>query len=114
MPVLPHRARKVRADEYDEWDLFVYMDDENERHLSRIFGGDPEAKCVRLLAFAPGAGLVGEDGKVLPDAQDARAIAQAGANAADVADPWFTGNFDDTYRDVLAGCKGLLTWCRAQ
>ena len=82
--MLPHRARKVRADEYDEWDLFVYMDDENERHLSRIFGSDPETKCVRLLAFAPGAGLVGEDGKVLPDAQDARAIAQAGANAADV------------------------------
>ena len=43
VPVLPHRARKVRADEYDEWDLFVYMDDENERHLSRIFGSDPEA-----------------------------------------------------------------------
>ena len=101
VPVLPHRARKVRADE-------------NERHLSRIFGSDPEAKCVRLLAFAPGAGLVGEDGKVLPDAQDAHAIAQAGANAADVADPWFTGNFDDTYRDVLTGCKGLLTWCQAQ
>ena len=65
VPVLPHRARKVRADEYDEWDLFVYMDDENERHLSRIFGSDPETKCVRLLAFAPGAGLVGEDGKAL-------------------------------------------------
>ena len=40
--------------------------------------------------------------------------AQVGANATDVADPWFTGNFDDTYRDVLAGCKGLLTWCQAQ
>ena len=114
VPVLPHRARKVRADEYDEWDLFVYMDDENERHLSRIFGSDPEAKCVRLLAFAPGAGLVGEDGKVLPDAQDARAIAQAGANAADVADPWFTGNLDDTYRVVLACCKGILNLCLAQ
>ena len=49
VPVLPHRARKVRADEYDEWDLFVYMDDENERHLSRIFGSDPETKpaCFR-------------------------------------------------------------------
>ena len=114
VPVLPHRARKVRADEYDEWDLFVYMDDENERHLSRIVGSDPETKCVRLLAFAPGAGLVDEDGKVAADAQDARVIAQAGANAADVADPWFTGNFDDTYRDVLAGCKGLLTWCQTQ
>ncbi len=103
----------VRADEYDEWDLFVYMDDENERHLSRIFGGDPEAKRASARVRARcGAGRRGR--KVLPDAQDARAIAQAGANAADVADPWFTGNFDDTYRDVLAGCKGLLTWCRAQ
>ena len=101
-------ARRLRRADADEWDLFVYMDDENERHLSRIFGSDPETKCVRLLAFAPGAGLVGEDGKVLPDAQDARAIAQAGANAADVADPWFTGNFDDTYRDVRAGCGALL------
>ena len=69
---------------------------------------------VPVLPHRARKGLVGEDGKVLPDAQDARAIAQAGANAADVADPWFTGNFDDTYRDVLAGCKGLLTWCRAQ
>ena len=50
VPVLPHRARKVRADEYDEWDLFVYMDDENERHLSRIFGSDPETKCVALCS----------------------------------------------------------------
>lgn len=114
VPVLTHRARKVRADEYDNWDLFVYMDDENERHLQCIFGSDSEGKCVRLLAFAQGAGLIDEAGKLTPGAHDAATIAQASAEAADVADPWFTGNFDDTYRDVLTGCKGLLTWCEAR
>ena len=66
VPVLPHRARKVRADEYDEWDLFVYMDDENERHLSRIFGSDPETKCVRLLALLLARGWLTRTGRSCP------------------------------------------------
>lgn len=114
VPVLRHRARKVRCEEYDNWDLIVFMDDENDRHLRRIFGIDPDGKCVRLLAFAPGAGLVGEDGSVLSGAHEAAAVSHASVHAADVADPWFTGNFDDTYRDVLAGCTGLLAWCNAR
>ncbi len=111
VPVVAHRARKVARGEYDEWDLLVYMDGENERHLKRIFGGDPQGKFVRLLAFAPGGGLVDENGAVRPAAHDTAAVAQASAAAADVADPWYTGNFDETYRDVLAGCTGLLAWC---
>lgn len=111
VPVLRHRARKVRCGEYDNWDLIVFMDDENDHHLRRIFGVDPDGKCVRLLAFVPGAGLVGEDGSVLPGAHETAAVSYASVHAADVADPWFTGNFDETYRDVLAGCTGLLTWC---
>ena len=111
VPVVPHRARKVRREECAEWDLFVYMDDENERHLKGIFGTLVEGKFARLLAFAPGAGLVGEDGAVLAGAHDAKAVRAASDAAADVADPWFTGNFDDTYRDVLVGCSGLLAWC---
>jgi len=59
------------------------MDAENERGLRRILGGDPEGKCARLLDFA---GRPGED----------------------VADLRYTGYFDATYRDVLAGCEGLL------
>ena len=91
--------------------VIVFMDDENDHHLRRIFGVDPDGKCVRLLAFVPGAGLVGEDGSVLPGAHETAAVSYASVHAADVADPWFTGNFDETYRDVLAGCTGLLTWC---
>ena len=61
---------------------------ENLHGLESIFGGDPQKKFVRLLDF-------------LPD-DDPR-------HGKDVADPWYTGNFDATYRDVVAGCRGLLS-----
>lgn len=111
VPVVAHRARKVECAEYGDWDLVLYMDDENERHLLRIFGGDAEGKLVRLTAFVSGGELVDLDGAALPDSHDATCLACASATAPDVADPWYTGNFDETYRDVLAGCEGLLAWC---
>lgn len=82
VPVLPHRARQITRAEYARWDYIVYMDAENRHGLMRILNGDPEDKCIRLLD------LVGVD--------------------RDVADPWYTGDFDATYRDVLAGCTALL------
>ena len=82
VPVLPHRARQVHRDEYGAWDRIVYMDAENARGLRRIFGADPEGKISRLLDWTDRPG--------------------------DVADPWYTGNFDATYRDVLAGCTAML------
>ena len=82
VPVLPHRARQIERDEYGAWDLIVYMDAENARGLRRILGDDPDGKCVRLLDFTD--------------------------SPRDVADPWYTGDFDATYRDVVAGCEGLL------
>ncbi len=82
VPLVPHRARQVKAAEYEAWDHIVYMDAENARGLRRIFKADPEQKVMRLL-----------DWTSRPD---------------DVADPWYTGNFDATYRDVLAGCKAML------
>lgn len=82
VPVLAHRARQVRRSEYADWDYIVYMDAENRRGLARIFGGDPEGKISRLL-----------------DWTDA---------PRDVADPWYTGDFDATYRDVEAGCAAML------
>ena len=69
-------------DDYEEYDYLVGMDTENIRNMQRISGGDPDEKIYKLLTFA-GSGL-------------------------DVADPWYTGDFEATYRDVLAGCKGLL------
>lgn len=82
IPLVPHRARIITRSEYDRWDHMVYMDAENHRGLMRILGGDPEGKVSRLLDWTDRPG--------------------------DVADPWYTGNFDVTYRDVLAGCTALL------
>ena len=76
--VVPHRARQVRAGEYDDWDLFVGMDEMNVRALHRIFGTDPAGKIITLC---------GEH---------------------DVDDPWYTGDYDATFDDVLAGCTALL------
>lgn len=82
IPVVAHRARQVRRAEYGDWDHIVYMDDENACGLHRIFGKDPDGKISRLLDWTDRPG--------------------------DVADPWYTGNFDATYRDVLAGCTAML------
>ena len=82
IPVVAHRARQVRRAEYDDWDHIVYMDDENARGLYRIFGKDPDGKISRLLDWTDRPG--------------------------DVADPWYTGNFDVTYDDIVEGCEALL------
>lgn len=96
VPVLAHRARRIRASEYEKWDLIIYMDDDNAWALNRLFNGDPDHKCAKLLSYIP------EDSSFRP-----RAHLHDGS-VRDVADPWWTGNFDDTYRDVRAGCEALL------
>ncbi len=82
---IPHKRREAvqiaRAD-YAKYDLFVGMDSANIRNLGRIFGADPENKITKLLDFTPRGG--------------------------DVADPWYTGNFEETWRDVNKGCEALL------
>ncbi len=75
-------ARQVRRAEYADWDLFIGMDFANLRNMERIFGGDPEHKIHALLDYTTRPG--------------------------EVADPWYTGDFEATWRDVLAGCTGLL------
>lgn len=75
-------ARQLRAGDYERYDFLVGMDGANLRNMRRICGGDPEGKLSLLLDFTERPG--------------------------DVADPWYTGDFDATWRDVLAGCKGLL------
>ena len=82
IPVIPHRAVQMKASDYEEYDYLIGMDSANLRNMRRIVGGDPEKKMFLLLEFA------GEKG--------------------DIADPWYTGNFEDTYRDVRWGCEGLL------
>lgn len=82
IPLVPHRARQMTRQDYQEFDYLIGMDDANVRNMERIAGGDPEQKIYKLLEFA-GSG---------------RAI----------ADPWYTGNFDVTYDDVMEGCEAFL------
>ena len=77
-----HAARQLTAQDYREYDLLIGMDQANLRNMKRICGGDPEGKLHLLLDYTSRPG--------------------------DVADPWYTGDFDATWRDVLAGCQGLL------
>ncbi len=88
VPVVPHRAVQMTASDYDAYDFLIGMDSANIRNMNRIAGGDPEGKIYKLLTFA------GSD--------------------RDVADPWYTGDFDATYRDVLAGCEAFLTYLRQE
>jgi len=82
VPFSRRRARQVTKADYDEFDYLIIMDQENLRGLNRIIGGDPDNKVYKLLEFAGKSG--------------------------DIADPWYTGNFDETWDDVLEGCEALL------
>ena len=84
IPFTKRRARQVTKSDYDEYDYLVIMDQNNFRNLNRIIGSDPENKVFKLLDFA-------------------------GKNR-DIADPWYTGNFDETYDDVVEGCQALLEY----
>ena len=82
IPFERREARRFTASEYDYWDLLICMDKNNLRNLARITA-DPEGKVRLLLDYA-------------------------GRKDAEVADPWWSGNFDETWCDVLEGCRGLL------
>lgn len=75
-------ARKMTAADYDYFDLIIVMDRSNLRWMKWIIGDDVQGKVHRMMSYAH------ED--------------------RDVADPWYTGDFEKTYRDVVAGCEGLL------
>ena len=75
-------ARQMTRGDYNRFDLLIGMDTWNIRNMNRICGGDPEGKIHMLLDFTNRPG--------------------------DVADPWYTGYFEATWRDVLEGCQGLL------
>lgn len=88
IPYCRRRARQVTRADYDNFDYLIIMDEENRRGLSRIIPADPENKIHKLMEYA------GED--------------------RDVADPWYTGNFDVTYKDIDKGCRGFLEYLRRE
>ena len=82
IPYQRRRAVQITKADYENYDFIVAMDMENMRDLDRLSGGDPQKKIRRLMEFA--------------------------GESRDVADPWYTGDFDTTYMDVLKGCKSFL------
>ena len=78
------RARQLVPGDYGAYDLLIGMDRGNLRAMERLFGGDREGKLHPLLEYS-------------------------GRSDREIADPWYTGDFEATWRDVLAGCRGLLT-----
>ena len=99
IPCGDHRARQLEKREYDEFDYLIGMDQANIRNITQIAGGDPEKKIYKMLEFAGDGWKELKAGKRNPD------------KVPDVADPWYTGNFDRTYEDVKEGCEALLQDC---
>ncbi len=87
VPCGDHRAVQITKKDYNIYDYLIVMDSNNLRNLKRIIPNDPDAKVSMLLDYANRQGQ-------------------------SIADPWYTGNFDATYRDVLEGCQGLLEYLR--
>lgn len=78
-----HSARQLTKSDYAEYDLLIGMDHANIRNMNRICGGDAQDKIHLLMDYSSSIGK-------------------------EVADPWYTGDFEATWQDVLAGCQGLL------
>ena len=81
-------ARQIEKADYDRYDYIIGMDHSNLRNMQRAFGGDPAGKLSLLLDYTHRPGQV--------------------------ADPWYTGNFDATWQDVSEGCRGLLDKLRRE
>lgn len=80
--VTPRRARQVQKEDYDYFDYLIYMDESNKRALTRIIGQDSEKKLYKMMGFLH--------------------------SEADVADPWYTGNFTETYNDINLALDAFL------
>lgn len=82
VPFCRHEARQMTRHDFDDFDQIYCMDQNNLRNIRRMFGNDYAERVVLLMS------LVGQ--------------------SRDVADPWYTGDFEATYRDVVAGCREIL------
>ncbi|MCF0134381.1 MAG: low molecular weight phosphotyrosine protein phosphatase [Blautia sp.] len=84
IPCGNHKARQLSWRDYDAYDFFIGMDEWNRRNMRRMLKGDPEGKVSLLLDYT--------------------------ARQRGIADPWYTGNFDETYNDVVEGCEAFINY----
>ena len=81
-------ARQIRRQDYESYDYLIGMDEANLRNMKRVFGGDPDHKVSLLMDYT--------------------------GHPRTVADPWYTGDFESTWDDVLEGCTALLAHIEEQ
>ena len=82
IPYGHHRARKIVSSDYNKYDYLIGMDEENIFDMKDVFGDDNEGKIYKLMSFA--------------------------GKTKDVADPWYTRDFEATYRDLCEGIRGFM------
>ena len=83
-----HAAKQLTRRDYDSFDYLIGTDQENIYYMQRICGGDPEEKFSLLMDYTDWPGT-------------------------EISDPWYTRDFERTYRDVIKGCTGLLDYLRS-
>ena len=88
IPLIPHRARLMTKADYEYYDYLIGTDTADSRNMNRIADGDSKGKIYKLLSFA--------------------------GSGRDIADPWYTDNFDETYDDIVEGCEGLLKFLKQE
>ena len=81
-------ARQMTAGDYRDFDYLLAAERYNIRKMERITGGDPEHKIYRLLDFSD--------------------------RPRDIADPWYTGDFDEAWDDIVEGCQAFLAWLKKE
>ena len=86
IPYIKRRARRLNKSDYQHYDYIIGMDESNINNIMRIIEDDPDKKVYKLLDFT--------------------------SNTRDIADPWYTGNFDKTYVDILDGLKAFLNFLK--
>lgn len=82
IPFTKRKATRLTPEDYNKYDFIIGMEETNIRDIKRIVGEDKENKIYKLLDFSN--------------------------NPRDIADPWYTGNFEVTYNDIVEGCHAFL------
>lgn len=85
---MPYHAKQITWKDYERADYIIGMDTANIRNLNRMLKNDPDGKVYKFLSFT--------------------------GSGRDIADPWYTGDFEATYRDVVEGCNGFLAYLRGK
>ena len=84
IPFSKRKASRITAEDYENYDFIIGMEESNIRNIKRIVGEDIDNKISKLLGFSD--------------------------NPRDIADPWYTGNFEIAYNDILEGCNAFLDY----